>query len=303
VRHLHRISILIACLLLTRSISFSQDTALVDSLMSELKCAKADTSFLNLNLDLGSEYLFNSPDTAKFFIDQAFQYAVNLDDSSNIAECYNLYGIIGTIQGKYLTGIENFQQSLTWYELVGDHRGAANIINNIGVIYGYLENFEESIRHYKESYEISISINDTSGAALNLFNVAAEYIELENYDSLRYYCQLLEKFQGGEDKYISSAPLKGELFLHEDRLDSAEACYNRALKYQLKKQDQVQAMSSLLGLAEIYKEQSRWEDAIRTLDEFETFSLRHEFNDYLLEVYELRSEVMEATGNFAEALN
>lgn len=280
----------------------AQDQEKLDSLFTLLSGATADTCLVKYNLDIGSEYIFNNPDTATYYVDAAFEAAERVQDTLSIAECYNLYGIVETIQGKYLTGIENFQQSLAWYEIGEDPEGAANIINNIGVIYGYLDNYEESIKHYKESYQISLSIEDYSGAGLNLFNIAADYLELENYDSLKYYTRELERFQAfHKEEFISTAPLWGEIYLFEEKLDSAEYFYNVAYDVNMEDQDLVQATSSLTGLATVYKEQKKYVKALQTLREVEEMAAIHEFNESILSVMELRAEIAKLRGEYEKA--
>ncbi|NNE55217.1 MAG: hypothetical protein HKN32_04305, partial [Flavobacteriales bacterium] len=114
----------------------AQNQRIIDSLMNELNGDVADTTLLNTYLTLSSEFVFNSPDTALYFTDQALDLAESLQDTLSIAECYNYFGIVGTIQGKYVTGIENFQKALEWYEKGEDLEGASILINNIGVVYG-----------------------------------------------------------------------------------------------------------------------------------------------------------------------
>lgn len=280
----------------------AQDLKTLDSLYTLMSNATADTSLVNLNLDIGSELLFNHPDTASHYVNEAFKAAQRIQDTTSIAECYNLYGIVGTIQGKYLTGIENFQSSLEWYEMGDDLEGAANIINNIGVIYGYLDNYEESIKHYKESYQINLSLENYSGSALSLFNVAADFLELEQYDSLRHYTSQLEQFQAEHnEEFISPDPLWGEIYLHEEKLDSAEFHYKKAYKQDLESQDLVQASASLFGIATVYKEQKKYAQALKTLKEVNEMANEHQFNESILDVLELRAEIAKNRHEFEKA--
>ena len=282
--------------------SSAQDQTVLDSLFVELSTAAADTSLVNINLEIGGEFLFNYPDTAVYYIDAAFELAEQIGDTLNVAECYNLYGIIGTIQGKYLTGIENFQSSLEWYHKGEDLEGAANIINNIGVIYGYLDNYKESIKHYKESHRISESLENHQGAALSLFNIAADFLELEQFDSLRFYTLRLEEFQALHDEeFISASSLWGEIYLHEEKLDSAEYHYEVAYKKNIEDQDLVQATASLTGLATVYKEQRRYVKSLRTLHEIDELASKHQFNESILSVMELRAEIAKNRGEYETA--
>ena len=282
--------------------SLAQDQHEIDSLINVLSEANADTTIMDVYLSLGNEYVFNLPDSALHYTDKAFELANSLQDTSAIAECFNYYGIVGTIQAKYLTGIENFQQAMEWYELDQDTVGAAVVVNNIGVVYGYLDNYEESIKHYKEAMALNFELGDSNGVALNIYNIAADYLELEDYDSVRHYAATLEGFQKNREFWPTTS-LRGEIYLEENKLDSAEIAYADFYEKMSAEQDFHQALSAELGLAEVYAKRKDFAKAKAQLDKIEASSLEHEFNDFLMEIIELRSEMAVDQGDFDKAFH
>lgn len=281
----------------------SQDQHAVDSLTTSLNECSADSTFIDLNMELCGEFLFNNPDSALFYAKESFTRSNKIKDTTNIAECYNVFGIAGTIQGKYLTGLENFQQSLHWYRLIDNKRGIASIVNNIGVIYGYMDNYDESIKHYRESYNISLELEDFNGVALNLFNIATDFLEVNQYDSSKFYVQQLEDFQAVHEQYISPAPIKGELFLNEEKADSARKWFEIGRKESLADEDFHQLTACLAGLAEVDILESKFTSALAHLKEVEDMSLANEFNESLLDVYDLKSKIYTKQLNYEYALD
>jgi serine phosphatase RsbU (regulator of sigma subunit) len=284
-------------------VGISQNQHAVDSLTTNLKDCTADSTFINTHMDLCGEFLFNNPDSALVYAKKSFVRAKQIKDTANIAECYNVFGIAGTMQGKYLTGLENFQQSLHWYRLIDNKRGIASIVNNIGVIYGYMDNYDESIKHYRESYNISLELEDYNGAALNLFNIATDFLEVQKYDSSKHYVLVLEEFQNLHEQYISPAPIKGELFLNEEQADSARKWFEIGRKESLAEEDFHQLTSCLAGLAEVDMLESNFENALGHLKEVEDISLANEFNESLLDVYDLKSQIYSSQLNYELALD
>lgn len=280
---------------------YAQNQDAVDSISSLLKATNVDTSIVRYNIDLSNEYIFNHPDTASYFIGNAFEKAEEIGDTSRLAECYNHYGIIGVLQGRYLTGIENFQLSLELYEAVGDLDGASNIINNIGVIYGYMENYTEAIEHYKESHAISEKLGDFEGCALGLFNITTDYLALENFDSARRYLVALDEFQLLHEEFISADPLWGEIFLHEKMLDSALVRFESGYQKNLANQDDIQALSCQTGVAEVLKEQKKYVESLQQLRMVEEISIENGYNDMILDVLELRGRIFQERGDFETA--
>lgn len=298
--YLKKITLLLAVLCGYGS-TMAQDQLAVDSLINLLEATDVDTSIVRYNVDLSNEFIFNDPDTAGYFISNAIEVAKEIGDTARVAECYNHYGIIGVIQGKYLTGIENFQISLELYEAVGDMDGASNIINNIGVIYGYMENYTEAIKHYKESYAISKELKDDYGCALGLYNITADYLQLEHYDSARIYVAELDDFQKKHEEFIPADPLWGEIYLEDEKLDSAASRFDTGYQKNMELGDEIQAISCLTGLAEVLKEQKKYVEALQHLRRVEEISLENEFNDMMLEVFDLRGQIFKARGDFEAA--
>ncbi len=281
----------------------AQDKHAIDSLTTCLAHCVTDSSFIDINLELSGEFLFNNPDSAIVYARRSFERAQQIQDTTNIAECYNVFGIAGTIQGKYLTGLENFQQSLEWYRLIDHKRGIASIVNNIGVIYGYMDNYDESIKHYRESYNISLELDDFNGSALNLFNIATDFLEVKQYDSSWHYVQELEQFQNLHEQYISPAPIKGELFLYEEQVDSARHWFEIGRTESLADEDFHQLTACLSGLAEVDMLEGLYDNALAHLKEVEDISLANEFNESLLDVYDLKSKIFSKQFRYQEALD
>ncbi|MCB0761234.1 MAG: tetratricopeptide repeat protein [Flavobacteriales bacterium] len=281
--------------------SHAQDQHKVDSLFNCLQSCGEDSTYINCYLQLSGEFLFNNPDSAFSFARHSFQRAQESKDTASMAECYNVFGIVHTIQGKYLGGLENFQESLNWYRLLNDKRGIASIVNNIGVIYGYMDNYSESIKHYRESFEISMDLEDFEGAALNLFNIATDFLEVNQFDSARTYTAQLDAFQNTHGQFIHCGPVKGELFLHDNQLDSAWYWFDEGQAASLEDEDYHQYTACLVGKVEVALRQMDFPQASALLDETERLSRENQFNETLLEVFELRSQLYEAVQQYDKA--
>jgi tetratricopeptide (TPR) repeat protein len=235
----------------------AQDNVL-DSLYTILNQADEDSTRLRLRLEISDELMFNEPDSALTHAKLALNLATLLADSSNIAEAYNDIGVVAALQGKHLTGLENFQAALTFYEAANDLEGASKIINNLGVIYGALEQYSDAIKNYEESYKLSLKIGDMEGAALNLYNISINYMLLEDYQMATMFADSLDKFQLIHGSFVDISPIRGEIFLENKQLDSAQHYLGLALQGSIKLKDELQTVSSQISLAEVNRQKGNF---------------------------------------------
>ncbi len=283
-------------------VSFSQSQSAIDSLRVLLKGAQEDTSILSYSLDLSDAFVFTNPDSSRLYLDIASNKAKELGDTDNLAECYNLYGILSATQGKYLSGIEYFQSSLENYESLFDKKGAAAAKNNIGVIYGALKNYDAAIVEYKEAYELSMEIGDDLGVYYNLFNISSSYLEIEKYDSAKFYCSLVDEILASESFNFTTASLKAELFFNEGSLDSAEYYFQQSLIDFEREGDMPNVADSYVGLANTYFKKKDFSRSFSSLKKGEKIARANEYNETLLDIHELKSQIYQKTGDFENAL-
>lgn len=298
-KQLSYITMLILALFLGNS-AVAQDQVL-DSLYEALAAADTEQEKLTLQLEISDELMFNIPDSALTHAKEALDLAVLLADSNNIAEAYNDIGVVAALQGKHLTGLENFQSALSYYEAAGDLEGASKIINNLGVIYGALEQYSDAIKNYEESYKLSLQIGDTEGAALNLYNISIDYMLLEDYEMATVYADSLDKFQLIHGEFVDIAPIRGEIFLEFEQLDSAEHYLEIALAASRKLKDELQSVSSEISLAEVHRQKGNFNQALDFLKAAERSAKQNEFNDAMLDVYAVRSDIFKDLSDFRHA--
>jgi serine phosphatase RsbU (regulator of sigma subunit) len=283
--------------------SYAQDQQKVDSLMQLLSTAVADTSLMKLNIKLARAYAFNDPDSSNQYLNKGFSHAQRLSDTSSIAQCLNLYGILALLEGKNLTALELFNESFTNYKSVGENDGASAVINNIGIIYGYLKDHENAIEYYKQSYEMSMQSEDWFGSSLNLYNIASDYIILNQPDNAEKYLQKLvdHEFKYGEATNYDD--LKAELFKYHKQLDSAEVYCKKAIQFSKDDQDVALLCALYVQLGEIFLEMKDYRQSLNYLDLADSISIKNDYIDVTLDSYEARAKVYDSTGDFRQAFS
>ncbi|MEZ4850188.1 MAG: tetratricopeptide repeat protein [Bacteroidia bacterium] len=84
---------------------------------------------------IANDYLYSWPDTAVILAEALHAYAKKQHYPKASATGYNLQGIANYVQGNYPQALEYFQKSLAIKEEIGDKKGIAKNLNNIGLIY------------------------------------------------------------------------------------------------------------------------------------------------------------------------
>ncbi|NQX92096.1 MAG: tetratricopeptide repeat protein [Flavobacteriales bacterium] len=275
----------------------------IDQLRQELETASVDSVVIRLELQLSDSLLFHEPEQAIMHAQRALQLAEKHQDTLSCAEAFNNIGIVNTIQGKYLTGTENFQEALNHYEAVGNLDGASKILNTLGVIYQELNNTDQSIKHHLEGYNLDLEIQDYQGAAFNLYNITVAYLEMGALDSAFAYVQNIKDFQQLHGDYVSLDPILGSIHLEQNHLDSAEFYLQKALEDNIEVNDETIRISVTYSLAELAFKKKQFFRSLQYIKNIEPSIQENQFNEEQLNVHELKSKIFHEMGELEQALS
>ena len=98
------------------SFAQKQGKGKIDSLLSVLNTAKADTSKVNTLNELAYEFRNDNPDTSIYYSNEAKALAIKLMYKFGIANAYLNIGYENTNQGNYETALKNTNDGLTIYD-------------------------------------------------------------------------------------------------------------------------------------------------------------------------------------------
>lgn len=149
-----------------------------------------------------------------------------------------------------------FESKDTW-ESQGDSVGIANVLNEIGVIFNYIEMYERAKETLYQAIHINTDLGNKRQIAMNCNNIALSYKNTNELDSaLHYYQKALSNY---EDVGVKTSGLIigniGSLYLKKEMYDSAELYFNRAISINTelgKEDDKAQNVANLANLNLIY---------------------------------------------------
>lgn len=118
-------------------------------------------------------YQNNQFDQALDAYQKAIQYYKNLKDkSAEYSECLHNIGNIYYFLGQYEESIENYKAAMDIRILLDDKRGIATSLNNIANIYNRIGEYTTALDYYNRSIAFKEDVNDTKGIASSLKNIA-----------------------------------------------------------------------------------------------------------------------------------
>lgn len=130
----------------------------------------------------------NHEKALEYFL-KSLELAEELDNPEMIANALNSIGVTYKDQGDdayakmdsakgnqmFSHALVHYQRSLAIKEEVGDLRGTARTLNNIGNLLYHQENYDEALEQHNRSLEIKREVQDQSGIAVSLNNIANIY--------------------------------------------------------------------------------------------------------------------------------
>jgi two-component system, NarL family, sensor kinase len=119
-------------------------------------------------------------DSGIYYIDRAIGEYTESNDSSNLAEAYNLKAEILADYGKFTEALPLYQAALDILERAGSKGRAAYVISNIALVYNDMYNEERSAEHSLKALEIFREIGDTNGIASTLLGMTEYYFSIND---------------------------------------------------------------------------------------------------------------------------
>ncbi|MCF8371194.1 MAG: tetratricopeptide repeat protein [Bacteroidales bacterium] len=206
-------------------------------------------------------YLFSKPDSAAILAEALHSYAKAHNYRKAAALGYSLQGIANHVQGNYPHALEYYEKSLTIYDEIGDKKGIAGRLGNIGLVYGDQSNYPRALEYYEKSVAIDEELGNKQGIAANLNNIGGIYHSQGNYP------RALENFEKSlaiqvelGDKNGNAGCLNniGLIYQSLGQTNHALEYYEKSLAIRKEIGDKQGIASSLMNIGIIYKEQSNY---------------------------------------------
>jgi tetratricopeptide (TPR) repeat protein len=250
------------------------------------------TTVKQLNKQAYDARLTNAEETINL-AGKALDIAMKIGYTRGAAEAYRVQGVGQYYLNSPEDAIKSYLQAEANFEKCGDKIGEARVDNNIGNLYRD-NDYNESIKYFSKAEDIGKILHSQSLVAAAYLNFGNIYSREKEYNkALNYYTQSQDIFTKLKDStnLILCEQNFGVAYYRLNKFDVAEKLLTDATA-KAKEKDLNETVASIdLTLAELYINQSRFDDAIRVVGEARVYAtiIKDEkiLHDLLLTSYEL----------------
>ena len=211
-------------------------------------------------------FLFSNPDTAFILVQELLHFGEEHSYPEAKATAYNTMGISNWVKSDFPKALDYCLRSLKIYEEIGNKKGSAGPINNIGAIYKRLGNYTKALDYFQRSLKIEQEVGTPKGMAVSLNNIGRIYDDQEDYSqALNYYQRSFKINQEiGDRKGIAvSLNNTGRIYMLREEYPKALDNNERSLKIAEELNDQRLVSNILVDIGLIYQSQG---DSLKALD-------------------------------------
>jgi signal transduction histidine kinase len=277
----------------------------IDSLHRVLRQQLADTTRVNVQLQLARFYWYRQPDSANYYTQKALGLAIKIKYRKGEALAYNSMAAIRLLNGEDPGALEYFFQSLTIRQQLNDWQGVASSLNNIGFAYMQQDNISLASAYLHRALAIHYKYNDIEGLGYSKNNLGELMLKSNRYDSAAWYLYgalAMWKQTGNLQAQIITENNIGFVHLHDSCIDSAKYYFEKSLRAADLLQDKRARSRALIGLASIAQHRQHLQETIRFAEQaYQTAGEIHEAR-YTIQAAQLLASAYEQSGDYLNAI-
>ncbi len=228
---------------------------------------------------------------------------------SNQIELGNLYNNIGSSYkkiGKFVVALNFYKKALIIRKETNDNKRYAYLLNNISNLYSALEQFDKAISIQKKSIKIKQQLNNPYDMGISYTNLATLFIEREEIqlDSTYYYLQKAELYRdlsNNNELIYFIEEVWADYYQKKGDYKKANELNLSIIKYYENTNQSSKKASSLTQIATNYIAQNKLNEALESINSACELGESLQLKPFLLNSYEVRSEVYLKLGQYKKA--
>ena len=257
----------ILSIFLTRFFFYSngQNPRVIDSLNQLLAKTRQDTNRVKLLMQIGNEYFFTMPDTARVFAEKALALSRDLHYTRGVVANLNELAEATRFLGNYPLALKLNFEALQMNREMKDIIGEARTMTFIGFDYIEFREYRLGLEYLLSSNKLDKLTNTQQQETFSLTNIANAYDLLKMPDSALYYSKLaFDRYTG-----LTHGPLRsliltriGNAYAGLGKKDSALTYYKIALANSIKVNEKVNLSKIQRKIAEIFELTNQYDSSL-----------------------------------------
>jgi len=222
--------------------SNGQNPRVVDSLNQLLAKSGQDTNQVKLLMQIGNEYFFTKPDTARLIAEKALALSRELHYVRGVIDNLNELAEATRFLGNYPLALKLNFEALQINREMNDVNGEARTMSFIGITYVEFREYRLGLEYLLSANKLDKETHNQLSETFSLTNIANAYDLLKMPDSALYYSKLAYQTYIG----LTHGPLKsliltkmGNAYAGFGKKDSALIFYQMALANSIKVNEKV----------------------------------------------------------------
>jgi len=251
------------------TITAAAQSVKIDSLKKLLKQPQADSDRVALLWRLAEQYQFFKPDTTIELAQKAQLLASHIKYTEGESRSYAIMATGHYLLGNYTASLNNYMQKLKIEEKRNSVRNYASALNNIGLIYIFLSEYEKALSYL---YRADSTINVGGGAAKKelewniLINLGETFYKMKKIDSAKHYFSAALKIgnENRNDFYKGLALVGlGNVWALEGEDSVALKNYRSAIPFINDGTNNDVLCETFLGFANVFQKTAKPDSALR----------------------------------------
>jgi len=211
-----------------------------DSLLKLLPAAKEDTGKAMLLLRIADSYEANNQDSSIYYLEKSKAVSDGLKFKIGIYHYYAQSAIVSFTKGDYNLSMSQSHSALDLARQLNDSGLIINMLNNTGIVYQYLGQFDKQLDYTLQALAIIEKKNRKEKLFAMYHNVENGYYKLKQYRKSADYCLSAVKLhqQYGSNAYINRIyATLGQSYASLKLTDSALYYYQMAAEESVERND------------------------------------------------------------------
>ena len=257
---------LITLLVFSSSTSFSQ-THTIDSLLTELKTARQDTSTALLYGKLCRAYMaeLNDMEKVREYASKAYTLSETIHFRKGMGYGISYRGLCEWAKGNFQMALNDFKRARELFKGTDAVKTEGACLINIGQVYFELGKFQEALEYTKQGTRISEVIKDEQSLQSGYISIGNIYIVQGNFpEAINYFFKCLKIAEARNDLINASFAYNniGDVFYAQNKLDMALVYYQKAVKHLEKIKEERVAGSIYTGIGTVYWKKKQYDLAL-----------------------------------------
>jgi signal transduction histidine kinase len=233
------------------------------------------------------------------------EYCEQYEEKTQLGICLNGLGIAYKNLGYPDKALAALLQAMTIPEVKEVPRFYTSILNAIGNLYSYLDDYTQALSYYTEALQFLEKNEDVASTRGTLLNVSSAHRAAGNHaQALATALHVLQLCtEEALNHRIHCLSLIGGLYMDAEDYDTALQYEQQALDLALRNNETRPLLTVYLYMGEMYEKKHQYEAALQAL--FQALALVESTDTVQLRysVHELIAKTFESMGNYREALH